>query len=45
MKERIDDELRAVAYYSIGVCSEGKDVAYQVSFASNTLCAANEYLF
>lgn len=28
-----DDELRVIAYYAIGVGSEGKDVAYRLSFA------------
>jgi len=27
-----DNELRAVAYYSIGVSSEGGDAAYKLSY-------------
>lgn len=32
-----DNELRAIAYYAVGVTSEGKDVAYRLSFAGNHL--------
>lgn len=32
-----DDEMRAIAYYAIGVGSEGKDTAYRLSFAGNHL--------
>jgi hypothetical protein len=34
-----DDELRAIAYYAVGVTSEGKDVAYQLGFAGKRLHA------
>ena len=36
-----DDELRAIAYYVIGVGSEGKDVAYRLSFAGNQIHQKN----
>lgn len=32
-----DKELRAIAYYAIGVASEGKDVAYRLGFAGKHL--------
>ncbi|WP_267897547.1 hypothetical protein [Dyella psychrodurans] len=37
MANLTDDELRAIAYYSVGVSSEGKDVAYQLSFAGDVI--------
>jgi hypothetical protein len=37
MPNLTDSELRAVAYFSIGVSSEGKDVAYQLSYAGSTI--------
>lgn len=36
-----DKELRAIAYYAIGVGSEGKDVAYRLSFAGSHLHQKN----
>jgi hypothetical protein len=38
MSSLTENELRAIAYYSIGVSSEGKDVAYQLS-----LCGQNTH--
>lgn len=35
MPQLTDDELHALAYYAIGVASEGKDEAYQLSFAGH----------
>lgn len=32
-----DNELRALAYYAVGLTSEGKDMAYRLSFAGNHL--------
>ncbi|MFA0925085.1 hypothetical protein ACDH50_19115, partial [Xanthomonas fragariae] len=37
MADLTDNELRALAYYSIGVSSEGGDVAYQLSFAGKAI--------
>lgn len=37
MPSLTDNELRAVAYYSIGVSSEGGDVAYSLSYAGRTI--------
>ena len=34
-------ELRAVAYYAIGVASEGGDVAYKLSIAANRSTGPN----
>jgi hypothetical protein len=36
MTDLTDNELRAIAYFSIGVGSEGGDVAYQLSYAGKT---------
>lgn len=36
-----NDELRAITYYAIGVGSEGKDVAYRLSFAGTYLHQKN----
>ncbi|WP_285404872.1 hypothetical protein [Luteibacter sp. ME-Dv--P-043b] len=35
MADLTDNELRAVAYFSIGVSSEGKDASYRLAFAGN----------
>ncbi|WP_369929280.1 XVIPCD domain-containing protein [Xanthomonas sp. NCPPB 2632] len=37
MADLTDNELRAVAYFSIGVSSEGKDASYRLAFAGNTV--------
>jgi peptidoglycan hydrolase-like protein with peptidoglycan-binding domain len=37
MPDLTANELRAVAYYSIGVGSEGGDIAYQLSFCGDTI--------
>src|SRR5689334_11318647 len=37
MRNLTDDELRAIAYYAVGVASEGKDVAYALSFCGDAL--------
>jgi hypothetical protein len=37
MADLTDNELRAVAYFSIGVSSEGKNVSYRLAFAGNTV--------
>ncbi|WAT15215.1 peptidoglycan-binding domain-containing protein [Xanthomonas fragariae] len=42
MQNLTDDELRAVAYYTIGVGSEGSDIAYQLGFCGNPV-PNNEY--
>lgn len=37
MSDLTDNEMCAIAYYSVGVSSEGGDVAYQLSFAGNLI--------
>lgn len=37
MADLTDNELRAIAYFSIGVSSEGKDASYRLAFAGNTV--------
>ncbi|WP_082065180.1 peptidoglycan-binding protein [Xanthomonas sp. MUS 060] len=41
MTNLTDNELRALVYYSIGVSSEGGDVAYQLSFAGKQIHEKN----
>ena len=41
MSNLTDAELRALAYYAIGVTSEGKDVAYKLSFCGNATTGPN----
>lgn len=36
MTDLTDNELRAVAYFSVGVSSEGKDASYQLAFAGDS---------
>jgi hypothetical protein len=37
MPNLTDNELRAAAYYAIGVSTEGSDIAYQLSFCGDTI--------
>ncbi|MBS0343723.1 MAG: hypothetical protein JSS56_24735, partial [Proteobacteria bacterium] len=41
MSNLTDAQLRALAYYAVGVASEGKDVAYELRIAANTSTGPN----